>query len=84
MGSKRVFDREKSQKDAIDKTLQVLESEDFSMSVAPNQDKRQDTRRLLLERLFAALSNPSKKVSNPRQARTTTEKISEPKQEIAW
>jgi hypothetical protein len=24
MGSKRVFDREKSQKDAIDKTLQVL------------------------------------------------------------
>jgi hypothetical protein len=35
------------------------------MSVAPNQDKRQDTRRLLLERLFAALSNPSKKVSNP-------------------
>lgn len=71
-----MFDREKSQKDAIDKTLQVLESEDFSMSVAPNQDKRQDTRRLLLERLFAALSNPSKKVSNPRQARTTTEKIS--------
>jgi hypothetical protein len=54
------------------------------MSVAPNQDKRQETRRLLLERLFAALSNPSKKVSNPRQARTTTEKISELKQEIAW
>jgi hypothetical protein len=30
------------------------------MSIAPNQDKRQDIRRLLLERLFAALSNPSK------------------------